>query len=134
MSYSPTSNLVFGIFIDEQDLKISTQVRGCTHNCDLNAKFCFTCGQPVHKEEMSDIADQGSFDETNTVGFFKSSCYSTDGILGVPLLQTQDQDTGYYVVPQPTKKQCELVKQFLVDNNFMFDEEDVQVYVYTYHG
>lgn len=134
MSYSPTSNLVFGIFIDKCDLEIVTKVRGCNHSCDLNAKFCSTCGKPVYKEEKTMIAEGGSFYDLDTVGFFTSSCYSTDGILGIPLRKTEDQDTGYYVVPKPTEQDIAIVKKFLLEHDFDFEDDDLETFFYTYHG
>lgn len=131
MSYSPRSSLVFGVFFDESDLNVVTKVRGCKHDCDLNANFCPVCGKPVYENEVSEIAEAGSFYDTDTVAFFKSSSYNTVGILGIPLLHTEDQDTNYYVVPKPSADNIKQLKQFLVDNDITYDEDDLQVYVYT---
>lgn len=134
MSYQAYSKVVFGLEVSKETVFIENKQRGCCHDVDLTAKFCSECGKPMNKIVKEQIINYGSSDQ-NKLGYFISS-YDSDetGILGFILAQTKDQDLNYYVIPQPKEEMVNKLKEFLMQYNIRYNDNELKSYLYTYHS
>lgn len=133
MGYSAYSKVVFGLIVSKDDITVETNVRSCSHDTDLNANFCSVCGQAVYETEETMLVEYGY--DPNQIAYFVSSHDSDEeGILGFVIAQTEDQDTSYHVIPQPSEKMISELKKFLNEHEIEFSDNELKSYLYTEHS
>lgn len=132
MSYDAYSYAVYGKKITKDEMSEVKLVRSCTHQTDLNRKFCSECGKPVYRKEKHILLE----DENNGMGFFLSDHErSSEGIVGFKLGMTGNYGGDEYcAMEMPTQQMKNDLVEFLGSHKISFDESQFKMYVFTRHS
>ena len=133
MSYQAYSHLIFGIKTPRSTVNQSDAIRGCNHPITPSMKFCPECGASAYIQKQSRILE--SFEYNKLSYFFSDHEGDDDIVIGFSLGKT-DYDTMSTPVAckNPTPEMTEKILEFIKENNLNYSEQNIKMYVMTYHS